>query len=312
MLHSNTLQKYKLEGYVPNPYVKTQITLPPKIADLKFWVDPNTYKDFYALPVSPIQLRFVFGPSSKERSAATEFHLNLENVDTGEVKHYVIYADEMPFRLWEKYEEAYTNYTNGSGEINVEEIPNSIVNARVIITPMNAAGLGPNSVFFIPSKGLVKIDSWMQNKYPVTDLLRQHSHLLFPEEKKLNPKVMYIYLNTPDYVIERDKEELFQSKWWRTTPFNNWEDINNATIRWQINDNNINKKLTSTWEEQTEEEIEFLNLLIKTLKPLYMEDLTQRKIDFSQPHIFKCGVPNPFDDKDTFVIYIMKEASWQI
>lgn len=316
MLYEDTMKNNVIKGYVPKPYVSTVGTLPPKVTDLKPWVDPNAFKDFYILPSSPIRMKFVLNKGDAgARTPASEYHVKIENIDTNEVKHYVLDADDKPFKLWEKYEEAYTNYVNGTGEIDIDNIPNSIVNGRMTISPMNENGIGKSSVFILPMAGIVPVTTWMINDYPITSVFEDHwnEFLPEPENPQIKPRYLFIYLNTQAEVIEKDHEEYQNDEWFQTTPFRNWREINRKTPRWRVDDYESYEKYDHNgWSTMTLNEIQFIDRVLGVISPLYREDLTDRHIDFSEPHIFKAMVPNPFDYEDSIYIYVMKGVSWQI
>jgi len=304
----NSLERKGLSHFVNKPFNKSVGTLPPKITDLKIWVDINTFKDNYSLTDSPIRLRFVYNKTNYlNRTPPFKFFIEIQNIDTGETKNYIQLESDKPYKLWEKYQE--------SGDYKpIDSIDNSIVNAKLIITPINEHGVGPNSIFILPVKEIKIIDLLMTNDYPLNILFENNLHYVFPvDQPKIKPRVMYIYFGNSKKSIEQDHKMSYDDKWFITTPFDNWIDIQKNTNRWLIDEDNSYLKYNENgWKYIDENEISFINNIISTVRPLYQEDLTERGLDFADNHIFKIMFPHPKDKWDNMYIYFIRGSRWQI
>jgi len=317
ILGTNTIRNKKLAGFVPRPHVKIAGTLPPKVTDVKFWVDPTVFKDHYVLPTSPINMRFLYNKENAlKRTPPTEFHIQVQDMASNASKYYTQRANEKPYKLWEKYEEAYTNYVNGTGEFEIENIPNSIVNARLIITPINEQGIGPNSVFILPVSGGEVIHYKMLNEYPISQHLKNNWDYIHPNprDNAVEPRWLFFYLNTPTSIVENDHLNFQDEKWKVTTPHDNWKEINAKSYRWLIDDGNVYMKYNDRgWIDTQNNENVFIDQMFKIIQPIYRKFLTEHNLHFQDPHVFKLLIPHPLRDKnDMLVLYFMKGVSWQL
>jgi hypothetical protein len=319
MQNFKSIRQSRIEGLIEEPFVQNVTgTTPPKVLEMKWWLEPEILKDHYISPISPICMSFVFNKKDAlERTPAKQYHIEIQNIDTGEKKYFLMDADKKPYNLWEKYQEAYTNLANDDGNpIELEEIPNSKINARLIITPLNTYGSGKNSIFIIPSKNLYSINIFMINDYPTNVILLNNWHYFMPEpnNERIQPKYMFIYLNQDKAEIEKDADDFLDNKWITTTPYKNWEEINLKTYRWLINNNNEYHKYNKDvgWKSLELEEINFIDDIMKSFKDIYRQFLTDNSLEFNDPHIFKLCIPNPKDEKDSIIIYVIKGTRWQI
>jgi hypothetical protein len=317
---ADTIEKYtepktQMAHYVPLKYVETPGTLPPRILDLKFIADPFYPPEAILQPYSPINIQFVFNKKHfVERTPPTNFYVQVEDIDTGLTKKFVSSVKDMPFKLWEKQDLVYNKYIASKDE-NIEEPENGVTNSRVFITPLNEHGAGPTSIFILPFKELIPIDKYTQNEYPITFFVNKYWDVVmhYPDDKTKQSKVIFIYFNIDKETVEKDKAKLSEKEWYYTTPKNNYQEINEYNYRWVINDQNEFLKYSHMgWSNMTEREQEFMKILMEIMTPIYQYYLSERGIEFDDPHVMKFYFEHPKDRGDSLILYFMKGSPWQI
>ncbi len=299
------------ESFPPEEHLKRSSTNPPKIYDMKYYseyIDPND--DFNWNP-EKVLFSFTFSQTdSMMRSPAYEFLIEIENLDTGVIKSFVQLADVYAYRFWQRQAEFYTESPE-SDEIDL--LTESIVNSRIVVTPINDFGNGPTSTFVLPFRDLI----WTRSKDNIAEgtfsVMNTNWDLfsVTPRLRLNRPKIMYIYLDVPEEDILADRILLGQPEW----SFDSLSDsgqINSLTYRWSINNNTHKVLRTDGWFDQTQEEKTFLIDLIQTMLPAWRDYLTRKELAFSDGSIFKMGIENPYDNRDTILIYLMKGTRWQL
>ncbi len=297
--------------YLPKTQRKRAFTLPPKIYDMKYY---SEYSDdnSYFWNVDPILFSFTFDIEDRDLSPAYEYLIEIENLDTGVKKSFVQLQDAPFYRFWERQPEVYTESPLGGDEIELEK--EAIVNSRVVITPVNEIGEGPQSVFFLPFKDLV----WTRSKYDKGEYLTfsylKKNWKFFSETPNIRanrPKIMYIYLDTPESDIVDDRVFLNHPQW-AYDSLTNYKLINNATFRWLVPEEGQHRKLTKDgWRNSTQEEQVFITELVQTMLPHYRAHVATNDLEFRDPFVFKMAVENPTDAHDTIIIYLIKKTRWR-
>ena len=309
----------RIKGYQDKKYVSVPGTKPPRITDLKMHVNPFIPFESVLVDRSPFNLKLVYDRKDfRRRTPPDGYYVEATDIDRCTTNNFYMHENDKPFHLQDKSDLIYKLYKEELYNPDLpdeDQIPNSIINARLTITPINGNGAGPTSSFILPVRGLVGIDHRDLNQYPVTFFLNKYWNLFtpFPDDKYKQSKTMFIYLDVPEEVVESDKEKLLQPEWRVTTPHNNWKEISFNNYRWVINDQNQYTKLSADgWSFMTPDEIEFISTIIKVLSPLYKQELAIKKKDFNDPHVVKFLVPHPKDESDSIYIYIMKSSPWKL
>jgi len=285
-------------------FIKTIGTVPPKVTSIKWSIDLNTFKDRYVLPWSPIILR-VSSPniSTKDRTPAENYHIRLMNIDTKETKSFICSADEI--RLWERYEEYSDN-----DFVDPDTLKSLEQNLRVTVTPMNDNGLGPNSVFILPLANLISIGPNGVNNYPFETIFLNYWDNYCSEGIK--PNYMFLYLDTNQETIESDYNNYLKEEWFVTTPLKNWDKINKSTKRWSVSSSGQYQTFNGVWNEMSSREIGFIDELRKYIGPIYQQHLTDKGISETDKTILKISFPDPMDQYNSIIMYVMKGTSWRI
>jgi hypothetical protein len=300
-----------LNFFTNNPINKTATTLPPKVVDLKFRPAPGYYNDGDVMQFDFIELNFGYISADVDsRSEPKQFFIQIQNLDTGEVKGFIQDAADMPYLLWQRTLEKYSE----NEEYTDIEIKNGVVNGKIKITPINDKGRGSSSVFFLPLNKLNYIGKMQHNTNPSSLVLSKFWHLysLNPDNPINRPKTMYIYIDTDLETIISDKEKLFNDEWARTSP-GDWKQTNQETFRWALYEGDfLRLDHLDTFQIMSEEEKSFLKYLIDSFNDIHMHYLNDNGIGQGAEYIFKIAVQNPMDHKDSIVIYIMRGKSWEI
>jgi len=301
------------EIFIPEPLMQQATTLPPKAYDIKFYAEyPDPYDAFYADP-EKINFSFTFKREDKDRSPAYEFLIEILNLETGIKKTFVQLAEEPIYKFWQRQAEVYTKILDEE-ERPVSIVEEAIVNSKITVVPVNDFGKGESSVFFMPFKDLFFTRS-KSNEISRAFLVLNHYWHLFsekPNERLNRPKIMYIYIGTPHNIIEHDKWLLSQPEW-QFTSLTDSRYINDQTYRWSVQDDGYFKlNANGWWQENTVEEKEFIDELVDAMLPIYRNFLTEKQLNMSGPHVFKMAVENPTDNKDTIIVYLMRNSRWQL
>jgi hypothetical protein len=300
-------KEFKIENYVPRPYIPVANTNPPQIIDLKFRGVTDYINDglYYGFDTVEISFAFLQGDMDS-RSAPTMYHFDIEDLETGIRKGYLMKANDRPYIYWQKASTVEPE--------EIEEVENGIVNARIYITPINDFGKGPTSSFLMPMKNLKFISRWTLNLNPAHLILSKYWHLFSvnPEEKFNRPKTIHIYMDVADELILLDKEKLSQDDY-AVNCIGNWKEVNNQLFRWVIGEES-NRKLdpSNNFIEMTEEENTFISLLLDSINDRYYTYLNSAGIRYGEPHVFKIAVMNPRDHDDSIIIYLMKGKRWEM
>jgi hypothetical protein len=313
---SNT-KKLRISAFIPKPHVSTIGSPPPKVTDISFYISRLADADVESFKKSPVLLNFKSNKHQiAEKTPATRFHIEIQILDYKVKWTYIQKAADKPYHLFDRTEENHDRYLDSiKNDTPYEELPYSSSNTRMVITPINEHGLGPNSVFFLPLSSLRYLSEYNLNHNPITGYLQDKAHLFLPDanDRSLMIKNMFIYLDTDKPIIEQDRLDYLDNKWKYTTPYNNWREINSKNFRWCIHQKQNYDKLTEDgWQELNKEEIEFIDNVIYILKTEYRTFLSERGSSFGEPHVFKLAVPHPFIEKDTLIIYIMKGMKWHL
>ena len=297
---------FNIGNYMPRPVIPKATTKPPKIIDLKFRDSTKYINDDEYFGFDTVEISFAFIQGEMDSSSAPKmYHFNIVNLDTGESKGYIMRADDRPYLYWQKASTVEPD--------EISRVDNGIVNARVYITPINDFGNGPTSSFFMPMKGLDFISRWSLNTNPAHLILSKYWHLFSvnPTDKYNRPKVMHIYLDVSEEDIRIDKEKLFQERF-AVNCIGDWQQVNQELYRWFIGDTNKKLDENDNFVELTEEENEFISLLIDSINDRYRAYLNHFNIKYGEPHRYKIAVMNPMDHEDSIIIYLMKGQRWEM
>ncbi len=297
-------------AYLKETQLKQSSTNPPKAFDIKYYSEYMDPSDDSHWESENIFFSFTFDEEeSANRSPAYEFLIEIENLDTGVVKNFVQLYNEPFYRFWQRQAEMYTESPIGD-EIDLTE--EAVVNSRITVTPINDFGEGVKSIFLLPFKDLI----WTRSKTNTADgtfsILNKNWSLYSPtpDDRKNRPKVMYIYLDVLESDIEKDRERLNEPEW-AYDSLTNYKKINQLTYRWLVTDTQ-QKKLTITgWKDSTQEEQEFITDIVQTMLPAYRDYMTEYSIGMADPMMFKMGLENPSDNRDSIIIYLLKETRWR-
>ncbi len=291
--------------YPVTTQIKDAWTPPAKVQDMKFYseyADPN--EDLYWNP-EKVLFSFTFYEDEKEaRSDPELFLIQSENLDTGEIQNFTQLYDKPYYRYWQRQDE-------DGADVDTSEY---IINARVTITPVNDFGEGETSSFILPFKDLVWTRS-KDNQAQETFSVLNRDWSLFsedPTQRKSRPKLMYIYLDVDESIIEQDRIRLGTPQWEFDSIANNSDEINQNTYRWSVSDQGYRKLDRDGWDNMIQEEQTFITDLIQTMLPAYRDYLNIYGITQDKPHVFKMAIENPEDTRDTIIIYMMKGSQWEV
>ena len=301
------MQDYQIKNFMPRPFIPVADTNPPQIIDLKFRLATTYINDGWMYGFDTVEISFAFeADEMKNRSEPKMYHLDIEDLDTGARKGYIIMAADRPYMYWQRAAE-----TEPGMEDSVE---GGIINGRVYITPINDFGQGPTSSFLMPMKDLLFIDRYSINRHSVSLVLASYWELfsLTPETKFNRPKSMHIYMDVSIDDVLLDKEELSKDEYAYNT-IGNWNDINQQMYRWVINKGPMQKlNELDQFVDLTEKESEFIVKLLDSFNEIYRFYLNSNRIPQGNPHVFKLAVMNPRDHDDSIIIYFMKGKRWEI
>jgi len=297
-----------IHNFLPQPVIPKAFTLPPQIIDLNFKLAATNINDGWDYGFDTVEISFVFDTNEMGNSSSPKMYYldisDFENVENR--KGYVIMADQKPYRYWQRLIEA---------EPGMEDTINGgIVNGRLKITPINDMGAGPTSSFLMPMKNLNFIDRFIINENPATLILAKYWHLfsLTPEEIFNRPKVMHIYLDVPKEDVLFDKA-LLNNEAFAVNMIGNWKETNQQMYRWIINENeNLKLNENNKFIQFTEEETEFIDLLLDSINDIYRSYLNSNGLSYGEPNVFKIAVINPRNHNDSIIIYLMKGKRWEI
>ncbi len=285
-------------------------TTPPKAYDIKFYSEYIDPVDDFNWDPEKIFFSFTFDEEElSNRSPAYEFLIEVENIDTGVIKNFVQLHDRSFYRFWQRQAEVYTESPIGD-EIDLTE--EAIVNARIIVTPINDFGDGEPSVFLLPFRDMVWTRSKDNRAEGTFSVLNNNWALVSdtPEDRVNRPKIIYLYLDVSESDVVSDRRLLSKPEW-AYNSLTNYKTINLLTYRWLINDTQHRKLTKLGWTDSTTEEQEFITDLIQTMLPAYRDYMTNNNISADEPMMFKMAVENPRDNRDSVLIYLMKETRWQ-
>ncbi len=302
------------DSYPPQQQRKQATTLPPKIFDIKYYSEYTDPNDSWYQLVENILFSFTFdqkdqeGPESK--SPAYEFLIEIENLNTGVVKNFIQLFDAPYYRFWQRQAEVYTESPMGS---EIDLATESVVNSRITVRPINDYGYGITSTFILPFKDLVWTRSKTNQEEGTFSILNSNWGLFSdtPEDRNNRPKIMYIYLDVPEEVIDIDRKRLSTPKWAFDSLTDSTE-INNATYRWSVSGTDYRKLSNTGWRDMDSEEQQFIIDLIQTMLPEYRTYMTDYQLAADESMIFKMAVENPRDNRDTIIIYLMKGKPWEL
>ncbi len=291
--------------YPPAHQLTKDWTSPPKIQDMKFYQEYEDTEDDRFWPPDKILYGFVFYEDDYEdRSLPDLFLLEMENLDTGEVQSSTQIYNESVYRLWQRQDEHKDDSVDTSG---------LIVNSRVTVTPVNDFGEGETSSFILPFKDLIWTRSKDNHGEETFGVLSQNWKLFSeePNERENRSKVMYIYLDVPESDIELDRV-LLGTEEWSFDSITDYKTVNERAYRWSVSDAGYRKLDRNGWANSTPEEQTFIVDIIQSMLPTYRDYLNQYSIAMDEPHVFKMAIENPTDNRDTIIIYLMKEKQWEV
>ena len=294
--------------YVPTPLVKSADTLPAKIVDMKISAAAVDPIDMIGSNGENVKISLTYSEMGLEQTLPTSFLLSLGDLDTGIWTNSVIDAKKGTYKFWTEYVRKFSEILeDGRSPSDID-----LGNYRVVLTPMNDLGKGPNSTFLVPLKDTVIDFTEGAKCIYKNDTLALNWHLFSetPEERKNRPKTMHIYLDVPKEDIESDKALLNEDEW-KYTSVGDWQITNSKMFRWLLNEEEW--KLTEAgWTNLSTEESKFISDLLKDVRSEFMHQMALKGIMFGDPFIFKTLIENPTDKEDTILLYIMKGCRWQL
>ncbi len=300
------------KAYPPTPQVQQSVTAPPKAYDMKFYSEYVDPEDDFNWNPEKILFSFTFGEEDAEaRSPAYEFLIEIENLDTGVVKSFVQLADVSVYRFWQRQAEVYT-LSPDNPEDEIDLLEESIVNSRIIVTPINDFGDGLKSTFILPFRDL----TWTRSKDNVAEgtfsVMNTNWHLFSedPDNRINRPKTMYIYLDVDESDIELDRLKLNREEY-SYDSLTDYKTINNATYRWSVSGLDYRKLSKDGWGDMNQEEKEFIVDLVQTMLPYYRNYITKEALLTDDDVVFKMAIENPDDNRDSIIIYLMKGTRWK-
>lgn len=304
------METYRPNVYTASPSLPKATTPPPKVISLKFRPAPVNHNDRDVFSFDRVNLGFTYATSDKaNRSFADQFHIEIHDLENQVVKSYMQNAFAPVYPYWQRAFEEKT------AEFEDVDIDDSIVNARVTITPINSKGQGKRSTFIMPMRDLLLITPEDAQRNPVSLVLAKYWHLFSeaPEEVHNRPKQMHIYIGSSNEDILLDKEELNDTKW-RYNTIGNFKEVNQEMFRWVIQDEDVYTKLDKTDEfiPMTTEEIEFIEYLTDSFNDKYISYIANQGLTPIDTFVFKIAVENPRDHNDSIIIYLMKETRWHM
>ncbi len=296
-------------SYPPSVLIQQSFTPPPKAQDIKFYSGYMDPIDDFIWDPEFINFSFTFFEEDKVLSEAYEFLIEIQNVDTGVIKSFVQLADKSYYEFWQRQAEVYTESPIGD-EIDLTE--EAIVNSRIIVTPINDFGDGAKSVFFLPFKDVVWTRAKDNHAQETFAVLNTNWSLFSkdPFNRRNRPKIMYIYLDVSEGLIERDREILSEPEW-QYDSLTDSKTINDQTYRWSVKEDEYRLLTEDGWRDSTADEQTFIIDLVQTMLPAYRNYMSSRGLVVDKPHMFKMGVENPQDNKDSILIYLLKGITWR-
>jgi len=289
--------------YYPIKTQKKQAqTKPPKVHDIKYYIEYTDQNDDSGWDPEKILFSFTFSaPDNDKRSAPQTFLIETENLETGATESFTQDYNKNYYRFWQRQD-----------QLNEESVQDSIINQRVIITPINDFGEGAKSTFWLPFKDLLFTRT--KEKQETFSILNNNWHLYSetPNERLDRPKIMYLYLDVPESDIELDREMLSTEDYYFDclSYFNN---INDKTYRWSIQLDGKQRRLSKNgWQDSSIEQQKFITDLIQSMLPMYRKFLTEQVLEVNSNHMFKMAIENPEDNRDSIIIYLMKGQKWEM
>ncbi len=309
-------KNYVAPYFHPTSLIPLATTPPPKVASLKFHISPGNPNDDEPYDFEFVEIDFVsYQSDADERSAATQYFLEVVNQDTGVVKRYVQYVNKPPFTYWQRSIEPALDPVASILDTGVtgEVVPEGIVNGLVYVTPFNDYEQGKTSKFFMPMKDLQFITTTNINRNPTNLILAKYWHLFSktPEELENRPKQMHIYIGVSVSDVQLDIEKLGQPEYKYNT-IGSSETVNNEMFRWVIQDHSMQKVTKDSVVDMTPEEIVYLRLIINSFSDIYRENINHRALNKGGPLMFKIASENPRDHDDSIIIYVMKGQRWEV
>jgi hypothetical protein len=299
--------------YTPEPLIQKHTTHPPKIYDFKFHWDHNTTYNDLPVPIEKILFSFTFDKDEvKSKSPAQNFLIDIIDLESNDLKHFVQIADTPIYRFWQRQAEFSILPEPRNAMTRVDPIENSSVNARIYTTPLNDFGRGETSTFLAPFKNLDFINSY--NPYSSTFEVLNHFWNLFsetPNKRENRPKILYIYMDIEKNLVELDRM-LLSTPLYKFTSLTDYKYINDHTFRWLINDDGEFKLDINGWSNVTTVEKSFLDELIHSFLDRYYEFLNKNALTLDMPHVYKLAIENPQDSDDSIIIYLMKGSQWRL
>ncbi len=298
------------ESFPPRSQRKRSFTTPPKAQDIKFYseyVDP--IDDFNWDPEKVLFGFTFYDQEQQDRSPAYQFLIEIENMDTGVIKNFVQLYNKPYYRFWQRQAET---YTESPPEEEIDLAEEAIVNGKITVVPVNDFGPGETSVFFLPFRDLVWTRAKDNQAQQTFAVLKSNWHLYSetPEERNHRSKIMYIYLDVSENLIELDRTKLSQPEWYFDS-LTDYKIINDRAYRWLVQGSEYKRLDRNGWHTSTQEEEQYITDLVQTMLPSYREHLIANELTPADPFVFKMAVENPQDNKDTIIIYLMKETRWQ-
>lgn len=294
--------------YVPTPVVPKATTPPPKVVSLKFKPTPGNRNDDQDMNFDFLELGFGYSDVDKsQRSDASQFLVEIRDLDTGIKKSYIQKADEYPYIYWQRSQEAITSEF-------IEEPEGGKVNARVTITPVNDMAQGNRSTFIMPMKDLHYVTPENSSSNNTTAVLAKFWNLFSrtPDDVKNRPKQMHIYIDVSEEEIRLDKESLFTEEW-RYNTIGDYQSVNQEMYRWIVQPTAFQKiNASDELVDMIPEEIIFIRYILNSFNDIYRRYVTGLHIGQSAPVVFKIAVQNPRDRDDNIIIYLMKGKRWEV
>jgi len=293
------------------PIVKKDLTLPPKIIAMKFFPTPRAqYGPNEDINHIEEQMRFVLvidDKEARERSPAKEYRVDIEDLDTGEVKTFYQHPD-LPFSVWQNLME---NIVARESTIESEETVEPI-NGRITIWGENEMGTGKGSSFLMPFKNMYYGYYYDERPILTTSILKKYWSLYSetPLARINFPKTMHIYYDIDLATVENDRERLSNNEW-RYTSLGDWKLTNQQQFRWVFNEDGEFKLSYDGWKPMTADETKFILKITESFMPTYRNHIATNLIDTTMAHVFKYLVRHPFDPYDSIVIYFMRGGAWQ-
>ncbi len=295
--------------YSTQPIVDRTYSKPNKIIDLKFYFLPTNPIDVVDFE-DRLQMRVVSLNYPQERNVPTHLVFEATDLETGDLQNFIIDVSQEKYAFWEKFAQKLKEVFDGT-----DETPDfAFSNYRLVVTPVNNMGEGPNSVFFLPLKNTIVEFNLAGPTFYRNDNFFKNWPLFSPtpNEIKYRPKVMHIYLNVEQSDIEADKILLGEEQW-KFTGIGNWQITNQNQYRWLVTDEHISKlDENDTWLFANKQEEEYITFILEDVSSFYRQEMDRRNLLPGDPFVFKMAIMNPMDKYDIIFLYIMKEMRWEL